>query len=628
MKSVQLFLLLVSTGMTALAQNEINEKLIPYQSKLGKWGYLDADSDKIVIPAKYDFVNLFENGVAQVGNNNQNSENRFDQGFEGFIRENGEEIFPVNFTGIYEVKNRRDSILQDLRMVTFANKSTGIISLSGKWIVEAGKYQNFEFYSTTQYLADNIDFYDGNKKYSAPKNCKIVSVDFANRFFEIIKEDEEPNQGICTWEGEIIIQPKYIDIQLVNKSKIFVASTISGGTIGKNFEKKDIDNSIFDENGLLITTFKSKQIPFLRDDYGEFEYKSKLNYFDLKTGKIVGEAIANHSFTGTVFNDAKTNLYGFKNPSGQIIISPIYQSLLQSENNIDYFFALKQILGKYYMGLLDGTGTIVIPFEYEQIQYNSATMLVAQKNGKYGAIDFSNKVLISFLYKYHFYFDHGLTNVHTDLGEGVIDNYGSVIIPTEYQTVFRYEVEDKVLMDDKGFNYNNSTYFAAEKDNKWGLLNVKGKLIIPFQYGYIRKANDELNFKKGWIITEDLKRNKNGLINIYTNVNIPPNYETIKIFDHFLIVSKRIESNYTYQLLDLKGKAISETIYDKMEFVNGYFIVSNNKLSGVMNENGEIVVPLKYNSIWSETPNLVRVFDEESYYYININSAKEYKVKE
>ncbi len=556
-------LLIILINMNISAQNIVNEKLIPFHDKQGKWGYLDADSDKIMIPAKYDFANLFENWIGSVGYINPNSKTRYDEYLSGYIRENGEEVLPINFLENSEAKDSSNNIIDNLRHIVFDNGTSGVLKLpEGKWLVEPGKYEDsFRFYKPGGVLVDDIVFCDGNKKYSAPTGCKINRIDFINRIFYITKGKVGRDEGISTWEGKIIVKPKYIKVNYFEKTKTFLASTVLGWLTMANIEKKIVTNYLFDENGKQIVTFKSKQIPFVRKDesIGRYTYEYKEFNIDLKTGMPILEP--------------------------------------KSEFEPKSKFESKEIVFQ-----------------------NSIT-------GLYGLINQNGKEIIPFKYKYSFYFVNGLAIVHTDSGEGVIDNNGNEVIQPMYKKIFRQEIKDKILLADKNFSYQKSTYFTAEKDEKWGLFDSTGALIIPFEYGFISKPYNDQHFLKGWIQTSDLQRDKSGKINIYFNVIIPPNYNGINIYDDFLTVSKRVGSDYTYQLLNLDGKPISEIIYDQMDFTNGYFIVKKDKQEGIMNIDGKILVPLKFKHIWKTAlPNLIFIWDKERYFYVNVRTGKEYKL--
>ena len=568
MKKQFLFLLLC-ISMSIFSQNIINEKLIPFHDKLGKWGYFDADSDKIVIAAKYDFANLFENGVGLVGFKNTNSKTREDHNLSGYIRENGEEVLPINFTDRNDVKNIKGATILGLEEIYFENEISGILKLpEGIWLIEPRKHQEIKFYSRESYFVNDQYFYNDSKMYSAPKGCKIKYIDFKNHLFKINKGEKIQGTGFCTWEGKIIIKPKYLDVKYAPKTKTFVASKafglITSYTLGLTFLK----SYLFDDNGTQLAQFDSKYFPFFKetDSIGTFEKgNGEMFYFELKTGNQVAKS--------------------YTEPIAKSYTEPIVRETV--------FQVFQDVNTKLF-----------------------------------GSRDLTGKLIVDFKYKYSFYLDHGFAKVVLDSGEGVIDKNGDVIIPAVYKSISKQEVEEEFSKADLNFDYQKNTYFTAKKDEKYGLFDTKGKLIIPFEYGSISKVSSDKDFLKGWIQTSDLQRDKNGLINVYTNVIIPPIYSGFKIYDNFLIANKRVGSNYTYQLLGLDGKPISDIIYDEIKLNYDYFIVSKNKQEGIMNQKGEIIVPIKFNYIGAKSSNLILVKDNDMYYYINVKTGKEYKIKD
>ena len=164
----------------------------------------------------------------------------------------------------------------------------------GKWLIEPGKHENITFYSRDSYFVDNQYFYVDNKMYTAPKGCKIQTIDFKNRLFKINRGKKIQGIGFCTWEGKIIIKPKYLDVKYVKKTKTFVASKgfgiITSFTLGLTF----LNSYLLDENGIQLAKFNSEYFPFFNetDSIGTFQTHNEGKfYFNLKTGKLVDKPI-------------------------------------------------------------------------------------------------------------------------------------------------------------------------------------------------------------------------------------------------------------------------------------------------------------------------------------------------
>jgi len=89
---------------------------------------------------------------------------------------------------------------------------------------------------------------------------------------------------------------------------------------------------------------------------------------------------------------------------------------------------------------------------------------------------------------------------------GVIDTNGKELIPVAYEAL----------------DYFANETFQARKDNKWGLVNYRNYIALPFKY-------TRFNF-----VTEDLAEiwdgEKVGYISKYGTIVIPPIYDSIKQF--------------------------------------------------------------------------------------------------
>ena len=181
-----------------------------------------------------------------------------------------------------------------------------------------------------------------------------------------------------------------------------------------------------------------------------------------------------------------------------------------------------------------------------------------------------------------------------------------------------------------------------EKDGKYGLISFDGKEITKPIYDEI----DSLPFKEGELIVK--QNEKNGIINIKGNKLIEINYDKIAVDGYYTtenrykysgyIVAIKTEEGYRYGYINYKGKKILETEYNEMERVaelidneniyiicakngqygimkneetvlnneyqsieydntNKVFVIEKSKKYGVINQNGDVIVPIQYNQI-------------------------------
>lgn len=148
---------------------------------------------------------------------------------------------------------------------------------------------------------------------------------------------------------------------------------------------------------------------------------------------------------------------------------------------------------KNYFGFVDGQGNVVVPLEYTSLRndgresvyskisgrFSKQGYIKAQKsvNGKslYGIIDRNGNVVIDFAYtkmKYeHNQGDFAL--VCKNNLWGAIKMNGTSLAECKYKDIWFYTLSTD----------NNIRYIACEMpDGKYGIINMEGKTVVPFQY--------------------------------------------------------------------------------------------------------------------------------------------------
>jgi hypothetical protein len=121
--------------------------LIPYMEN-EKWGFIDNTKTTVIEPI-YDFVRLFEKGVARVKLN----------GKWGLINEKGEAVTEIKYDKIYAFNhiNAKDSINDDLLMQVVLNNKIGYINTSGKEIIPPEYDEIYYPYRSLSYYKREFD---------------------------------------------------------------------------------------------------------------------------------------------------------------------------------------------------------------------------------------------------------------------------------------------------------------------------------------------------------------------------------------------------------------------------------------------------------------------------------------
>ena len=260
--------------------------------------------------------------------------------------------------------------------------------------------------------------------------------------------------------------------------------------------------------------------------------------------------------------------------------------------------------GKY--GFVDKSGKVVIPFIYDWANdfKDGLAMVVkdgkdADSNNEYGFVDKSGKVVIPLIYDGAGNFKDGLAKVSKSGKYGFIDKSGKAVIPLIYDDVLDYDdvVDEIHEKDDNDRAYFEEGLLKVRKDDKCGLIDRSGKVVIPIIYDDIYNSAKRFYFNDG--LAKVSKDGKCGLIDKSGNLVVPCIYAGIKDFmDGLAIVwvskddSKLRLYIQKYGLIDKSGKVVVPLIYDDMfikDIERGLLNVRKDGKSYVIDKSGKVV---------------------------------------
>jgi WG containing repeat len=258
-------------------------------------------------------------------------------------------------------------------------------------------------------------------------------------------------------------------------------------------------------------------------------------------------------------------------------------------------------------GIVDAyTGENVFPFIYQKI-YEGNNFVVAQMHSKFGMLNLKHEKLIDFNYK-------TITPYTGNLASASID--GKLFAVFDF--VKRQRLTEFIYKDyDLDKNGNSQIYNAIlelstktspyifEKDDKKGLINPNGGVLIPAIY-------DQISITRDSNIVEVWRDNNMGYYNIELNREIVPTqfdytnyhglgggYPPIGDKDKISVIS----SNSDKELMgfyDIKGSKICDPIYDPLDypaFMNNLCAVSLGGKYGLIDDNNRTIIPLNYDYI-------------------------------
>ena len=180
--------------------------------------------------------------------------------------------------------------------------------------------------------------------------------------------------------------------------------------------------------------------------------------------------------------------------------------------------------------------------------------------------------------------ENGYSIVKRDQKYGLIDRNGELIIPFEYEEIGEF-VDDFVVAS-KCFHYETGRVHGCQI--LYGCIDKKENIIIPFEYQKIYKLVKN--------IARAIKNNKWGYINKQGKTVISFDYEYI---DEFTINGiAKAKKNDKYGYIDEKEKiVIPFDFYEIGEFIDGKAKAKKDDKYGFIDMNGNIIIPFEYDEI-------------------------------
>ncbi len=311
--------------------------------------------------------------------------------------------------------------------------------------------------------------------------------------------------------------------------------------------------------------------------------------------------------------------------------------------------------GTYAYGVVDNDGTVYIPVEYDQIEFEKEgreykdNIYKCKKKEKWGLVSSTNGILLPCEYsslegngiwrtcksgKYGYVQLNGTSSITTlipciyeSLGKysadsyiratlkgkkGMIDSQNKIIIPFKYSNV-----------GNPCHTSNGYSIIWVEKDGKLGIYNDDGKELQPcdIDKAYILTEYNSIELSyTDCPSTDYIYIVRNGLTGLISGSTfetiIPCMYEYLSPIK----TSKAFyKANGKWGIIDANNKTIQLAIYDNVEidgstlseqkmpsmaFQSNMYVRNNGKV-GMLKANGEDFIPVKYDSLGMYSDNML-----------------------
>lgn len=370
------------------------------------------------------------------------------------------------------------------------------------------------------------------------------------KYFTIVENNK---MGVIDNKGNVIIEPNYNTIQIPNPTKdVFICINDDETKVVNEKGEESFKN--FEEVSAIQLKELATEIPFEKSvlKYKENEKYGLVNFEGKKITEAIYENIENLPYKEGELLVENNGKYGVINMLGKVVIPVEYKEI-----KVDEYY--EKDSAYRYSGYIVGTetdnGTM-----YKYINYNNKQQSKDEYQDIQRVVDYENKDEYYLIFK-------------KDNKYGVIKNE-NIVINNEY---------DNIEYD--SFNQ----LFTVKKDGKYGVLKSNGETLISCLY-------DEIDIEGIYIYS---LKGEEQIIFDTTGAKIEnPKYKSVyNVEDTNYKIT--INNENKYGVVDENNNEIIKNEYYYIGYLgNNYFVVSGqNGKNGIMNNEGKVVLEVKYDTI-------------------------------
>lgn len=374
-----------------------------------------------------------------------------------------------------------------------------------------------------------------------------------NQLLELIHQSENGNFSNAPLQFNIV---KYLEcIEAPQKTIDFFKTIVFLVKHNDVYLAKNIENHFFiiDKDFKVIKETENR-IGFT-PDFNQFildkttgKFKRTEELID-KKGNSISEKYEDITFLGNkhieVYEDAK---FGVIDSTGKVIIPLEYNKIQSYSSSKNLFIAQKNKL----KGIINSQNQIILPFEYSDIEYSYSTNFFAvSKNEKFGIVNKKNQIIVPLQHRGAKVVNDSCFIIIGDYGSYICDQTGKQISKT-YSHINQF------------YNLGNDHYTEVEDFNGSGVISLQNiKEIIPTEYDEVRVRENFISIKKNGLY---------GIASFNGSILFPIIFEE-KFYE--LNQFNKARKNSKYGIIDNTGKTISDFIYDEIFIYRDYIFFKN-----------------------------------------------------
>ena len=376
----------------------------------------------------------------------------------------------------------------------------------------------------------------------------------------------------------------------------------------------------------------------------KIEEKAKTGYID-NSGEVIVKPkylYGTDYYKGYAVVKNYNSLYGILDSKGKtkIAFGNIFTATLYGNRYVVSKFTSDGLK----MGLLNENLDELTRFKYDNLTYSKSGVFIFTRDETMGIMNSDGKEI--YTYKVDEVDDRNISIEISNLTEGndfdlyakiKINSSSTIINTTTGKEVYKYTLDDINVLDNNVFYIKNSSgknkYFIIKNDkvvyessdykrirvenlNSNIAIGIKEDASIDYINLIDKKVinNDEsikYTYSDGVILKEQYNFNaKKIMYTIYTPSKEYGTFSDLKPYDNKYVNGylKIKTENDKYEFVNKKGNVITKKAYEELSDFNknGYAIVSNDNLYGVIDSKGKEIIDEKYDEIIFLNDNLFK----------------------
>lgn len=456
-----------------------------------------------VIEARITFTSEYEKENVIIARKNEGSWNYT---YALLNYKTGKEITPFIF-------EKMELLVEKKYLLVKIGQQYGVIDFFGKYFLPC------------VYDGISLISYEGINYLNVTKNGKSGIIDFKKISILPTEYDEITKQYNSNYF--ILKRGNTIEIKDIFTNKIYISGP---------YEKLEIIDSRSGECFLV-------------------KKNGKYNVIDISGKELFDKWYDYMSYSSYYYNGFKVALNdksGILSETGTTILPLEYDEI--SDMNFQGKPCLS-ICKENKRGISDLLGNIIIPIKYKNLNVVSAndSILIASKDEKYGVIGNKDQIIIPFAYKsITGYQSDKVFLVQSDSTYGLFDFSGKNIIPLKYKNLSPLKKQDG----------RDNCYYIIGTDNEMGIMNSKGDICIKPEYALIPKKPSLYSNHYDYPFIAKNKKGMYGILDLEGTEILPFEYDNIIFLNSFLRI---VCQKGKYGIIDVFSKDVILPI--KYEFI-------------------------------------------------------------